>query len=382
MVLKAFITMICCKEELKVKGGFMKVKSLLCSVVLGFCALFGVLGLTGCKEVNLDTVTDNFLKLEEVYSANADVFKEGTCEGMATKYLIDYGTVVDGFVSENKDGYAELLTKYNAVLVISNDYIDNNKSYVMNLTDEKINADSKKSFKALNNSLLEYTESISDFVRARKSFMEYFAQFNGELGNEANEAHLRKFKKEYGNLVDKNLELSMSLAKSVESTEIFDLLKNTTPTQNDTKIVKEYIRAKMLPIFSEFMISEIENNLNWNAQVATETKTRIDQLLGKLNNSFEVYKARFVKSNENVKVLTNKEMNSLFEMVENFLVETDEYYKALKGLDISALAVQYDNNLENYKKTNKLAEVYLEKMEQFINITLPKFVEESLLVIY
>lgn len=360
----------------------MKIKSLLCSFVLGICGVIGIFGLSGCGDVTLETISSNFSKLEEVYASNSDVFKVGACEGMSTNYLITYGDKVDNFVKENQDGYVELLKKYNVALVISHDYIDNNKSYILNLTEEKLTKDSKKSFKNLNKSLIDYTESIGNFTRARKAFVDYFALFEGNLGDEANEAHLRKFKKAYGDLVSKNIALSMNLARSVETTEIFELLKNTAPTANDTKIMKEYIRAKMLPIYTEFMISEIENNLNWKGQAQTETKTRIDDLLSKLNASFDIYKGRFVNANETLNVLSGQQMNNLFNIVENFFVETDAYFKALKSLDISTLAVQFDNNLDSYKKTNPLADVYLEKLEQFVGVTLDNFITASIAIIY
>lgn len=174
----------------------------------------------------------------------------------------------------------------------------------------------------------------------------------------------------------------MNLAKTIETTEIFELLKKTTPTENDTRILKEYIRAKMLPIFSEFMITEIENNLNWEAQAATETKTRIDNLLAQLNTRFINYKSHFVGSSEAVSTLSAEEMTQLFGYIEDFFVETDAYLQALKGLKIKKLAVDYDNDFERYKKSNNLAEVYLEKMEQFVGTTLFDFMNTTLNIIY
>ena len=190
--------------------------------------------------------------------------------------------------------------------------------------------------------------------------MNYFEQFGNEITEKSSLAYLREFKKDYGKLVSKNIELSTQMAKTIENTEIFDLLKNTAPTENDTKIVKEYIRAKLLPVFSEFKITEIENNLNWNAQKDTATKQRINVLLTKLNDQFETYKSRFVSSGETLQILTTDEMNNLFNLADNFFVEADAYFKALGKFNISKLAVDFDNDLEAYKKSNKLAEVYLE----------------------
>lgn len=356
----------------------MKIKSLLLSFVLGLTGLLAVFGLVGCGDTSLATIEENYQKLNDTYSQYMEVFKTGFCEGVSTKYLIGYGNIIDDYIDSKKAGYVELQSRYNIMLVISSDYIDNNISYVTNFEEAKLSAESRSAINKLNENLVEYTNTIESFVNARKSFVTYFSEFNGQLNEEADAAYLRRFKKSFGELVSKNINLSMSLAKAIETTEIFNLLKNTEPTENDSKIIKEYIRAKMLPIFSEFMITEIENNLNWSALTATESKTKIDELLSKLNTEFESYKQHFVVSNGNTNKMTTKEVNDLFNLIENFFVETDSYYKALKELDISAFAINYDFDMKKYKEQNQLAEVYIEKLEQFINFSLNNFTTNAL----
>lgn len=360
----------------------MKLKKTLTCLALGCCSVLALFGLGGCGEVSTKTLKENFDKLDATYQEYSQVFTQGTVDNLDTNYFITYGSVVDGYIAERKEGYVELLDIYNSTLVISSDYIDNNKEYVKNLDDKNLSKESKQAIKDLNGSLLDYIDTVSDFVKSRKIFVEYFEQFNGQLSEESSNAYLRKFKKSYGELVSQNIELSMNLAKTIETTEIFELLKKTTPTENDTKIMKEYIRAKMLPVFSEFKITEIENNLNWNGQAQTETKTRIDELLASLESKFSIYKEKFVGEDVALKTLTSEEMNRLFEYIENFLSETDAYMKALKGLNISMLSIDYDNDLEKYKEKNPFAEIYLEKMEQFIEISLPNFMNEVVNIIY
>lgn len=360
----------------------MKLKRIGLSLVLCLCSICALFGLSGCGEVSLKTVQKNIQALDDAYAKYSTVFTQGVCEGLDTNYLIKYGTAVDKYITENKEGYVELRDIYNATLVISNDYIDNNKEYIKSLTEDNLNEAMKKSLTKLNGKIVSYTKTIEDFVIARRNFVNYFEQFGDEVTEKSSLAYLREFKKDYGKLISQNIELSTQMAKTIENTEIFNLLKNTAPTENDTKIVKEYIRAKLLPVFSEFKITEIENNLNWNAQKDTATKQRINVLLTKLNSQFETYKTRFVKSNAALQVLFSEEMNNLFSIAGDFFVEADSYFQALKKFDISKLAVDFDNDLETYKKSNKLAEVYLEKMEQFINITLTNFMETVEDIVY
>lgn len=362
----------------------MKIKHIILSVVLAFFGIFATFGLAGCGEVGLDTLQENFENLDAVYAQYSEVFKTGTCENMSTKYLVDYGNIVNGYVGQNKDEYRELSSVYNITLAVSSDYIDNNRSYILNFNQENLSKEAQESFKALNESLVDYTNSIKNFVSARDALITHFENFNGQLEEKDDLAFLRKFKKQYGALVEKNVILSMNLAKSVESTEIFEILKRGTPTENDTKIIKEYIRAKLLPIFSEFKISEVENNLYFGAysEIQTPAKERIDALMKKVNSQFERYKSSFVGGTENFKVMTKEGMNSLLDLVDDFLVETESYYQALHGFDISTLVEKYDIDLEEYKKINIYAEIYLQKMEQFIEISFGNFTDKVLSYIY
>lgn len=361
----------------------MKFRNLILSLVICVASIFGLVSLGGCSEVSLSVVSESFDKLETTYQQYSNIFKNGVSDGVTTSYIINYGTKVDSYISANKDGYVELKDLYNSVLIISNDYIDNNKEYVKKLNESKLSDSSKKALTKLNSSLVVYTKEISKFVNSREIFVNFFQSSSNNLTDKENSAYLRKFKKAYGALVEKNLELAKCLTKVIETTDIFTLLQSTEPTQNDTKIVKEYLRSKILPIFSEFMISELENKINWNSQQQTSTKDRIDDVLSTLKLEFSTYKTNLVSSSKTERKLDSKEeMNDLFSKIEDFFTEADVYYQALKKLNISSLATSYANDLEEYKKVNNFAEIYLERIEQFINVSLPSFLDEILLIIY
>lgn len=361
----------------------MKFRNLILSLVICVASILGLVTLGGCNEVSLGVVSENFEKLETTYQQYSNIFNSGVSDKITTSYIINYGTKVDSYISENKDGYVELKNIYNSVLIISNDYIDNNKEYVKNLNESKLSDSSKKSLTKLNSSLVAYTKEISKFVNSRKTFVDFFESSSDILTEKENSAYLRKFKKAYGVLIDKNLELAKCLVEVIENTNIFTLLQSTEPTQNDTKIVKEYIRAKMLPIYSEFMIVELENKINWNSQQQTLTKDRIDTVLETLKVEFSDYKTNFVNPNRIERKLDSKdEMSDLLSKIEDFFTEIDVYYQALRKLNISSLATNYANDLEEYKKVNAFADIYLERIEQFVNVSLPSFLDEILLIIY
>lgn len=359
----------------------MKIRKVLLSLVLCCFSVFAVLGLTGCKDVTLSTLKENFEKLDETYALYNEIFVEGECEGLETKYLIaSYGKYVDEKIYDHNDQYEELLKLYNFTLVTASDYIDNNRGYILGLDEKDLSKDSKNALKALNESLVDYINFIPEFVRARESMIEYFSKYSTQ-GENSNLKNLLQFKKVYGAMVKKNVDLSINSAQMVETTKIFDLLKQTHPTAADTETVKEYIRAKMLPIYSEMKITEIANNMNWSAQKSGDCKERIDVLIQELDDSFETFKENFISKATN-KVLTKAEMKNFFDLTDEFFVEADAYYQALYGLNLSNLAVGFDNDLAKYKTTNKLAKVYLQKLEQFVGYSLERFMDSVCQIIY
>lgn len=354
----------------------LKTKSVILSLVLCCFALLGIFTLVGCGSVTVQTLSEQFDELDAVYEQYSNIFTSTTYDGIETNYYISsYGTTVDNEISSNTEGYVELLNIYNATLIIANDYTDSNRDYVLSLDQDSLSKDSKTALKAVSESLEDYIESIYDFVEARSILISHFENFAGN-SNASDEASLLRFKKVYGNMVSNAVTLSTKMAEMVETTSILDLLKRTDPTTADTVTVKDYIRAKLLPIFSELRITEIENKLNWNAQLDGdgETKERITALMSELDTQFESFKEIFVKTATN-KLLSTEQMNDLFELAEEFFKDAEQYYYALSSLDIYTLSVTYSNNMSNYLEVNELAEVFLQKLEQFVTISLPNFME-------
>ncbi len=359
----------------------MKIKKLLLTMALCCFCVFSVVGLAGCKDVTLSLLKENFEKLDAAYAANSDVFVEGEFEGLPTKYLISsYGTVVDKRIENGTEGYEELLKLYNATLVMASDYVDSNREFLLALEEKELSKQSKEALKILNDSVVEYTNSIEDFIRGRASLMDYFSKY-AEESEVSNMKNILQFKKIYGNMVKKNVRLATNSARMVETTKIFELLKQTHPTAADTETVKEYIRAKLLPIYSEMKITEIANNMNWSAQKEGDCKPQIDAVIEKLDASFVDFKQNFV-TKKTSKVLTKTEMGHLFDIAEEFFVEAEAYFQALYGLSLSKLAVSYDNQMSKYLKENALAEVYLQKLEQFVGHSLGQFMDAVCDIIY
>lgn len=352
-------------------------KKTLMSILVCCVLIVGAFGLAGCGGVSVATIKENFETLNTFYAEHTDAFVSGTIEGIETNLKVDFGEVVNSYIHENKANYGELETLYNAALVISNDYINKNKEYIFRLeeNEKSLSGEAKDALKELNSALTSYTKYVKTFVNERATFIKQMNKFAEDINDETNQVYLRRFKNTFGNLVESNVNLSLKLAETVDATEIFGLLQQVDALQSsDTGLVKEYVRAKMLPIFTEFQITEVANKMNWANQANGTHKGIITQLMNQVKAQYENYCNVFVAANNNYKTFTKEQLQEAFDMFEEFEIQSQAASKALKELDLHKLAVSYDNNMEKYLKTNPLAEVYLEKLQEFYTTILPNFV--------
>lgn len=357
----------------------MKTRKIILSLVLCLCAFLPIFALAGCGNVPVSEVKSSFTDLQTTYNKYSDIFSTGTVEeGLTSNYKVDYGVNLDEIsAGSNKEMYDSLVERYNVMLAISSKYIDSNKAYVAALEEKELSEKTRVAINELNAKLTKYIKYIPTFATERNSFKDHFKNF---AGNEQMDlAVLRNFKKSYGELVSKNIDLALATAKVVETTEIFDILQATVPTQKDVRIVKEYISAKLLPIFNELLIAETETSFNYYYDgYDCEAKTKIEEVVEDLESKFDYYKKQIVSSTATLKGasgdLSKEEMKDLFDILNDFSVEMKDYLKSVEKLDIAKLILE-SKTFEKHKKEIVLADVYYEKIDQFVSISLPNYMQ-------
>ena len=75
-------------------------------------------------------------------------------------------------------------------------------------------------------------------------------------------------------------------------------------------------------------------------------------------------------------------MQKLFENFNNFSVEINNYSTSVSELKIYDMVVNHKNSFEEHKKHVKLAEIYFEKIDQFVSITLEEYLGNLISVIF
>jgi len=349
-----------------------KIKSIAVAVVLGVVGIFASLGLSGCGG-SLSSLKSDYAAMEKKIASYENVFAEGTIDGISTKLKVNYGQYANDKIEIGDTNFKELEEKYNSILVISNDYVVQNIKVIENYGQKNLTKKAKKAVKELCDDIKDFTKYLKTFATSRKGFEDYFEQMGATASKVDIESQLVIFKKAYGKLISKNLAISNSVAKCMENTQIYESLKKTSADATTLKIIRDYARAKMLPVFSRLMLNETSNQFIWdNYKNKSDTLRQIDALLTLTETTYSGdYKTRFVSA----PAPSNSDANvkALFEMVDEFLKEADSYLSALSDFDIREFAVGHDGNLKTYLKENKLAERDLYKMNQFLKYTLPNF---------
>lgn len=349
-----------------------KFKSAVIACVLAVFGVFAGLGLSGCGG-SLSTLESNYKSMNDTIEKYDTVFVSDNVDVIGTKLKVVYGEKAQQAMNGDADSEIykdDLNNKYNSLLVVSHDYVDDNIQVLLNMNQKKLSKATKKAVKQLCKDMKSFTKYISTFATSLNSFNSYFEQMTDANHSDV-EHHVFELEKVFGKLVEKDINMALSLAKCMEKSNIYNSLKVEGIASSETaKNIRDYARTKMLPIFSEFMISQ-KNGFIWKNYVTKGKMTEINALLTELGTCYGNFKSNLVSGGTPAPQASAKD---LFSMVEEFIDEANCYLDALSDLDIKTLAVTYNGDMAKHLKKNKLAEIDLHKIDQFIKITLPNFI--------
>ena len=353
-----------------------KTKTFLSVIMIAVCLLC-VFTFAGCNEPSTSTILENIEAMNTALSEHDDVFNKTDSQiNDVDYYSISYGSVIDGYISSGTTNYTDLENFYNTVFSLSMSYIEENYGVITNLTDEELNSDTRGQLEDLNNKIVDFTNSIQTFVEARNSLASDFS--NSSFQNlaptsEVKLARLREFKREYVTFVDKSVQLSQRLSSAVDSVGMLDSLEELGIS--NVELVKNTILNKLLPAFHNLYVNEI-GSFNFYDTDQTTTRTRIENVIENLKNDLTKYVNIMQLSDAQLSdTVTTEEISAIREEANIFYVELNDYLEALDGLDIRTLSVNHDNDLESYMAVNDRAEIYLQKVEQFVEVTLSEFLD-------
>ncbi len=368
----------------------MKKKSILLAFVLCLTSLFGLFGLTACGEVSVGTVKASLDSLVQTYTRYAEfITLSGTSESDNWNLEVHLGSNIVSRAS-GREKYTSLTETYPNILKISNNYVMQNKEYIEELKDGNLSSGAKDRLKTLNSNINAYTSEIKSFISNMNSFDGYLkglqeqetANPEPEEGvkkqrEEEEQLYLRRFKKSYGSLVSKNISMATSVANFVEATGVFNLIKdNVSATDQTFKLIKGYIRIKLLPAFSRYKIDRIENVFDFKSEESAhgDAYSRVNKQLKRLDELFETYEEKLVPNtignvggNESEK---KNNLNYLFDYADNFFKHQNNYLKAVNGINFHDLSQSGDAGYDSakYQAKNRYFLTYMDTIDTFLGV--------------
>lgn len=339
-------------------------------ISIGLVLMFVVMAfvMVGCGPTSTETISESFTAMYEKLDAQNEVLrKNDSALNTEEYYNLTYGTVVDGYISEGRDNYTDLKNFYNPVFSVAMSYIEENREIITRLNDDDLNDGTKDLTTELNDKIKDFTTKIDDFMGAYSEFTNFFATYSGDGLSEGQLVQLRDFKREYATFVNSSVELSLTLSSVVEATGILDNISSVG-------LIKNYICNKILNVYNAFYIVEL-GNFNWQGTTQTATKVELNNIITELQNSFSIYITIIQKPADELATLTTEQLTEIRAKTDNFMTEVDAYLKALDNLDIMTLAVNHNNDLDEYMEDNIYARADINKISQFVNSTLPEFLQ-------
>ncbi|MDE6583363.1 MAG: hypothetical protein K2K31_01770 [Clostridia bacterium] len=297
-----------------------KLKGALLCLLLCCCMIVPIFAFTGCGGIDPETVTKSLNDLTSLFTDNKTVFIEGYIDpdvdgeikegtGIKTKYKVNYGENLSKAIKDELEhdmptyGYQELDRKYNVIFAYANEFIDTYKVYLPKKED-KLSDDTNKALETLNEGIKEYSESVLEFIKQKNITDNYYntTDFSITTG-------LRSFERSYGAMIEKAVNVSSALADVLEYNNIINYIKEFSSTSDRTMIVEGFVRAKLLPVYSNFMLSEIKNKIWWETTSDEDgvTKGEITSLIKRIENSFNSFKG-YVKKATTTETKTDKDI--------------------------------------------------------------------------
>ena len=368
----------------------MKKNSIVLSIVLAVVGFFSVLTFAGC-DVSVETVGNTIAEVNQQYKNYSSIFGEGdlTANNYHSYYVVNYGDVVNGYVSSSETRYSEfneLENKYNILLALSQRYIDDNSALILNYEKyNKFSGEARKYLNEFNSKLKDFSASFEKFAKERNVMAEYFKNYSGDNAptERVEQDHLLIFKRAYGPFVSNCVKAAAALAKCIENTEIFDILKATEINENNIKILKEFVEIKTAEALNNYYVEGILNKITWS--VYKNKDSQVVSIYNRVENFYKnTFLTNFVGRGDDFKVdMTKEKYREIFNLVDNYLKEVESFVYATNDFDFNKWANTYECKESDYaEKENKLVLVDLDKMEQFIKTTSVAFYNRFIGEIY
>jgi len=348
-------------------------KKVVLSFLLVAVIIFPFLG-TGCNfEVSYKGTSENLKKAISVVDGST-YFKSGsvTISGQDIA-LTKVPALNKNFIIDAT--YDEVNKYYNTIFSYTFEYIkDNSLIFTTPPMVEALTESQEELYKVLEEEIKVFKKSCSNFEDEIVDVNKYFAN-SESYGESSKEVFVLNYKKAYRDLIFDAFDLANAMEDVLNS--VYKEISYLESSEREGSVYKSFEDGVSIRIFEgyfSFIVDSFDCRVLVPNGDANEYMIEIVNTYQAAKNQMLTFYKDIAKE-RNEKILTNAEIKNIQKSINIYFAETGLYQHAYDKLEFVKFYFDNDCDLERYIKDNYANQHYFDKINEYINYTLPDFTD-------
>ncbi len=347
-------------------------KVILCFVLLAVTILPFLSA--GCNfEVSYKGTSENLKKAIAVVD-NSTYFKAGTVTiSNSSITLTKVPSVNKNFTIDST--YDEVNKYYNTIFAYTFEYIkDNSLIFATPPMVEALTETQEELYKVLEEEIKSFKNSCADFESEIVDVNKYFAN-SESYGESSKEVFVLNYKKAYRDLIFDAFDLANAMEDVLNS--VYKEISYLESSEREGSVYKSFEDGVSIRIFEgyfSFIVDSFDcRTLVPNGDANEYMLEVVDTYNAAKTQMLTFYKD--IAKERNEKILTNAQIKNIQKSINIYFAETGLYQHAYDKIEFVKFYFDHDCDLERYTKDNYANQHYFDKINEYINYTLPDFTD-------
>jgi len=337
--------------------------------VLTLTALSSVFLFSGCDfNVNYKGTSE---KLNEAVSVlDGECFTKGTIAIESENFeLAMVPKVSSKFVGD--DDYIEVNSYYNTIFSYCNNYIkENAKILETPPTVESLTEYQEDLYKKLDKEIATYKQSLVDFKIEIEDINKYYNN-STSYGETSEENFVRNYKKAYRDLIYDAFDVSNAIEDVMDN--VYKEIDYVESSEKEGKVFKSLEKGISIRIFEgyfSFIVDSFDCRVPIANQDANSYMHEILETYANAKKQMVTFFKNSSKGDTNISI-SEKEIERIQALIDIYFEETELYQNAYDKIGFEKFYFDNDCALDMYIRDNYANKNYYEKINDYINYTLP-----------
>ncbi len=339
-------------------------------IALAAVAMSSTMLLGGCDfSVNYKGTSNKLnevIKLidEKEYFSTGSVIISGT-----TVNFTQVPKVSSAFVGN--ENYAEINNYYNTIFDYCTNYIKTNAAILATPpTVESLTEKQENLYKTLDDEISSFKEIVVSFEKEISNVNKYFDNAES-YGESSEEVFVLNYKKAYRNFIYEAFDLANAIENVMDSVYLeIDYIEDSTKTSKVYKSLEKGINIRIFEGYFSFIVDSFDCRVPKANKDANEYMYEILDTYDNAKSQMLSFYKQVTRTNLPA-VLTDDEIATIQKSIDMYFEETMLYQNAYDKLGFVSFYFDNDCALDRYINNDYANKNYYEKINDYINYTLP-----------